>query len=164
MSHTHCYCISWSKYLWVLSRASEVGSPTNHLGSRQRRDTGQGPLNLMTDYLEFKNTDWLWTCVTKAGWAWHATIDIFFHFQVYVFILKPSTLFCYITHFGFNLTITLIYAPLLVKTTRVYRIFAASENFDRELRCVSLSSQLFITWIVCVMQVGPQFCNIFILL
>ncbi len=26
----------------VLSRASEVGSSTNHLGSRQRRDTGQG--------------------------------------------------------------------------------------------------------------------------
>ncbi len=87
---------------------------------------------------------------------------ICFHFQVYVFILKPSTLFCYITHFGFNLTITLIYAPLLVKTTRVYRIFAASENFDRELRCVSLSSQLFITWIVCVMQVGHQSFNIFI--
>ncbi len=32
----HCY---------LLSRASEVGSPTNHLGSRQRRrDTGQGSL------------------------------------------------------------------------------------------------------------------------
>ena len=24
----------------ILSRASEVGSPTNHLGSRQRQDTG----------------------------------------------------------------------------------------------------------------------------
>ena len=73
---------------------------------------------------------------------------------VFVFILKPSTEFCYVTHFGFNLTITLIYAPLLVKTTRVYRIFAASENFDRELRCVSLSSQLVITWILCSLQVG----------
>ncbi len=26
----------------ILSRASEVGSPTNHLGSRQRQDTDQG--------------------------------------------------------------------------------------------------------------------------
>ena len=26
----------------ILSRASEVGSPTNHLGSRQRQDTGPG--------------------------------------------------------------------------------------------------------------------------
>ncbi len=38
---------------YILSRASEVGSPTNHLGSRQRRDTGQlvvtltiSPLNI----------------------------------------------------------------------------------------------------------------------
>ncbi len=28
----------------ILSRASEVGSPTNHLGSRQRQDTGPGIL------------------------------------------------------------------------------------------------------------------------
>ena len=26
----------------ILSHASEVGSPTNHLGSRQQQDTGQG--------------------------------------------------------------------------------------------------------------------------
>ncbi len=32
----------------ILSRASEVGSPTNHLGSRQRRDTGQGPFSPLT--------------------------------------------------------------------------------------------------------------------
>ncbi len=32
----------------LLSRVSEVGSPTNHLGSRQRRDTGQGSSSLLT--------------------------------------------------------------------------------------------------------------------
>ena len=97
----------------ILSRANKVGSPTNHLGFRQRKDTGQGssslidiklkamvypgrllgsPLSkewllmlcqprsdldkvdLMTDYLKLKNTDRLWTCFTKAGWAWHVTI------------------------------------------------------------------------------------------
>ncbi len=38
----------WTTYLWkkdkTLSRASEVGSPTNQLGSRQRQDTGPGIL------------------------------------------------------------------------------------------------------------------------
>ncbi len=45
----------------ILSRASEVGSQTNHLGSRQRRDTGQGsssPLTggrILTKYLDKVN-------------------------------------------------------------------------------------------------------------
>ncbi len=76
----------------ILSRASEVGSPTNHLGSRQRRDTGQGsssPLtdgldltptvNLMINYQKLINMDRLlwtdyWSRFTKAGWAWHVTV------------------------------------------------------------------------------------------
>ncbi len=43
--------------------ASKVGSPTNHLGSGQRRDMDQGPFNLLTggldlvNYLKLKNTD-----------------------------------------------------------------------------------------------------------
>ena len=64
----------------ILSRASEVGSLMNHLGSAQRLDTDQGPfspltggleyldkVNLMTDHLKFKNTDRLWTGFTNAG-------------------------------------------------------------------------------------------------
>ena len=73
--------------MYILSPASEVGSLTNHLGSRQRQDTSQRPFSpltggldltptgslqylskvyLMTDYLELKNTDRHWTCFTKA--------------------------------------------------------------------------------------------------
>ena len=37
------YCI-----IYILTRASEVGSPTNHHGSRQRRDTGQGSFSPLT--------------------------------------------------------------------------------------------------------------------
>ncbi len=36
----------------ILSRASEVGSPTNHLVSRQRRDTGQGSSSPLTGGLD----------------------------------------------------------------------------------------------------------------
>ncbi len=35
---------------------------------------GPGTLYLMTDHLKFRNTDQLWTCFTKAGLAWHATM------------------------------------------------------------------------------------------
>ncbi len=61
----------WS-CLYILSRASEVGSPTNHLGSRQRRDTGQGCSSPLTGGRK-RRTD-CWTCFTKAGWAWHVMI------------------------------------------------------------------------------------------
>ncbi len=33
-------------------RVGAVGSPTNHLGSRQRRDTGQGSFSLLTGGLD----------------------------------------------------------------------------------------------------------------
>ncbi len=39
------------QYIYILSRASEVRSPINHLGSGQRRDTDLDKVNLMTDYL-----------------------------------------------------------------------------------------------------------------
>ncbi len=83
----------WSVYqnLNILSCASEVGSPMNHLGSRQRRDMGQGPFSpFMTNYLKLKNIDRLWTCFTKAGWAWHVTI-LFRYFLNDVGIIQHFT-------------------------------------------------------------------------
>ncbi len=75
-----------------LSRSSEVGSPTNHFGSTQRRDTGQGSfspltggLDLTADYIKLKNKDRLWTCFTKAGWTWHVTICIPLQNDVHLF-------------------------------------------------------------------------------
>ncbi len=41
-----------SAQFYILSRASEVGFPTNHLGSGERQDTGQGsfsPLKIEKD-------------------------------------------------------------------------------------------------------------------
>ncbi len=41
----------------ILSCASEVGSPTNHLGSRQQWDTGQGSSSLLTGGLNLTPTE-----------------------------------------------------------------------------------------------------------
>ncbi len=46
--HFVTICVTCIVDFYVLSRASEVGSPTNHLGSRQRRDTGQGSSSPLT--------------------------------------------------------------------------------------------------------------------
>ena len=41
----------------ILSCASEMGSPTNHLGSRQRQDTGQGSFSPLINYQKLKKMD-----------------------------------------------------------------------------------------------------------
>ena len=78
------------------------------------------------------------------------------YISVFVFIMKPTTESCWITHFGFNIAATLIYAPLLVKTSRIYRIFVASDNFSQNVKCVSLPSQLVITNILMIIQVRKR--------
>ncbi len=75
------------------------------------------------------------------------------YITVFIFVMKPNIIFCYITHFGFNISVTLIYTPLVVKTNRVYRIFAGSEKFVKEFKCISITSQLFITAVIVIIQV-----------
>ncbi len=52
----------------ILSRASEVGSPTNHLGSGQRRDTDQGPFSPCLVAARSQGGS------SEAPPRWHATI------------------------------------------------------------------------------------------
>ncbi len=54
----------------ILSRASEMGSPTNHLGSRQRRDTGQGSSSSLTDGRILTPTGEPPTCVVSQRLLW----------------------------------------------------------------------------------------------
>lgn len=47
---------------------------------------------------------------------------------VVILLLYPSTVVCYFGRFGFNLSVSFIYAPLMIKTSRVYRIFSAGKR------------------------------------
>ncbi len=85
------------------------------------------------------------------------------YLTIFSFLGKPSTIFCYFSHFGFNITITWIYAPLLLKTSRVYRIFAASQNFSKELHCIRSASQLAAVLILVLIQVTTKSIFIFLL-
>ena len=73
---------------------------------------------------------------------------------VFTFVAKPSLFFCYVSHFGFNISATLIYSPLLVKTNRVYRIFAGGKKGLKKLRWIGSSSQLMMTSILTAVQVS----------
>ncbi len=50
--------IKFQPLIYILSRASEAGSPTNRLGSGQQRDTDQGPFRSSPPVYGLKG---LWT-------------------------------------------------------------------------------------------------------
>ena len=72
------------------------------------------------------------------------------------FLTHPNTVKCYINHVGFSLTFTIIYAPLLVKTNRIYRIFKAGRRTTRKPCLISTSSQVVIAISLIIGQVRKQ--------
>ncbi|KAK3581190.1 hypothetical protein CHS0354_024724 [Potamilus streckersoni] len=69
------------------------------------------------------------------------------------FLSEPNTYKCFVNHIGFNLIFTMLYAPLLVKTNRIYRIFRAGKRTTKKPRLTSQTSQLFITLVLIALQI-----------
>ena len=69
------------------------------------------------------------------------------------FLSKPNVYKCYINHVGFSLTFTIVYAPLLVKTNRIYRIFKSGRRTTRKPFCISKASQILIAFTLVIFQV-----------
>lgn len=82
------------------------------------------------------------------------TVGILIAFMtVLAFVAKPTTTLCHVSRIGFNFSVTLIYAPLLLKTNRVYRIFTGGRKGTKALRLIGSSSQLLMTSILFIIQV-----------
>lgn len=71
-----------------------------------------------------------------------------------VLVSEPSTVKCFISHVGFSFTFTVIYAPLLIKTNRIYRIFNAGKRTTKRPRFISNSSQVIMAAILISLQVS----------
>ena len=67
------------------------------------------------------------------------------YMTIFAFVSRPTTALCHLSHTGFNVSVTLIYAPLLLKTNRVYRIFTNGKKGTIALRFTSSSGQLTLT-------------------
>lgn len=72
---------------------------------------------------------------------------------VFSFMATPSDVVCYINYVGFNLSFTLVYAPLLVKTIRIHRIFKSGRKSVNLPPCTSSCSQLVIAGTLILIQV-----------
>lgn len=67
------------------------------------------------------------------------------YITVLLFISKPSFVTCLINRIGFHMTVCIIYAPLLMKTQRVYRIFKAGSKGKQRPKFVSNHAQMIAT-------------------
>ena len=72
------------------------------------------------------------------------------------FIYEPTNSSCYITFFGFNVSIAAIFAPLFLKTNRVYRLFAAAERCQLRVSLTSNVTQMVFVAVAILIQVGPR--------
>ena len=72
-----------------------------------------------------------------------------------LFIEEPSWIVCKVQYYSYHLSCSLTFVPLFLKTTRLYRIFAAAERCQQEIKYVSSTalrafSMILITCVVSI--------------
>ena len=71
------------------------------------------------------------------------------------YFFKPEHWSCIINRHGFNLSVILIYAPLFVKTNRVYRIFQAGQKGIQKPKYIGTLTQIIISALL--ISIGVRF-------
>ena len=66
---------------------------------------------------------------------------------------QPKDFSCYFGRVGFNLSFAIAYAPLLAKTSRIYRIFAAAKRGLKSPSFISSKTQVIFSIILILLQV-----------
>ncbi|KAI0229622.1 Metabotropic glutamate receptor 5 [Lamellibrachia satsuma] len=76
------------------------------------------------------------------------------YLTVMAFIYEPNMWSCYVNFFGFNISIAAIFAPLFIKTNRVYRIFSAAERCQVRVKLIGTGYQMVFASTAVLLQVG----------
>ena len=74
---------------------------------------------------------------------------------VFTFISKPHRVLCVFNYIGFNVSFAIVYAALLTRTNRIYRIFDAGKRTKVMPSLTSPLSQVLIA----IMLIGIQVCS-----
>ena len=72
---------------------------------------------------------------------------------VIIIMDRPSSMTCYAGQLGFNLGFSISYAPLLAKTSRIYRIFAAAKRGTKSPSFISSRVQVMLSVTMILTQV-----------
>ena len=73
---------------------------------------------------------------------------------IFAFLARPNTYSCAACRLGFDLAEAFIYAPLLVKTNRIYRIFNAGKKGKIAPKFIGNRAQLLFSLLLILVQVG----------
>ena len=95
--------------------------------------------------------------IKGASWGMISVIllgQLMAFITVPIFIAQPSLAICICNKFGFSMSCTLIFSPLLVKTSRVYQVFAASARLTTPGRMASDLAQYAMTVSTILAQVS----------
>ncbi len=109
---------------------------------------------MTTTGLYVKNRDTKLIKATSKELSSILLVGIFLAYtSVFSFVARPTLGSCVFSRIGFNLSVCLIYAPLLVKTNRIYRIFAAGKRGNKRPKYIGSKSQITITSVIILVQV-----------
>ncbi|XP_070576674.1 metabotropic glutamate receptor 3-like [Ptychodera flava] len=73
--------------------------------------------------------------------------------MVFIYIGKPTDATCVVCRLGYTFSFTLLYAPLLTKVNRIYRIFDSGKKSTKRPRLISPTSQVVIAGALIIVQV-----------
>lgn len=76
-----------------------------------------------------------------------------------IFLLTPTQVTCFVQYFGFGISFTWLYGPLLIKTIRIYRIF--THRSTQALKLTSPLSQVLFSLGLILIQVKRYFYSSF---
>ena len=71
----------------------------------------------------------------------------------FVILLKPSLVSCIVQRFLVGIGFAIVYSALLIKTNRIYRIFASASKTTERPPCISPKSQVMIASLLASIQV-----------
>ncbi|CAH1780392.1 unnamed protein product [Owenia fusiformis] len=79
------------------------------------------------------------------------------YMTVFMIISKPESMNCYLSCIGFHISSSLAYAPMVVKTNRVFRIFDGGKKMNRP-RFMSSRWQVIFTAVLILIQIVVSVC------
>ena len=75
---------------------------------------------------------------------------------ILLMLTRPSRVVCQLRLAGFQMAVSLIFAPLFVKTNRIYRIFSAGKQGLKSPRFIGNKIQVVFTLLLLLVQVGVR--------
>jgi metabotropic X receptor len=75
------------------------------------------------------------------------------YLSTFTFVAEPSAVSCGATRMMLGLSYTVVYAAILVKTNRIYRVFNINTSKPKKVRYIDAKSQLLITFMIVSVEI-----------